>query len=59
MTGKQQKASEIWNRKKAMKVEKKRFQKKMKKLLTKIKRCDNLIWLSQESETNRTLIIKQ
>ena len=29
--------------KKAMKVEKKRFQKKMKKLLTKIKRCDNLI----------------
>lgn len=31
MTGKQQKASEIWNRKKAMKVEKKRIQKKIEK----------------------------
>ena len=38
MTGKQQKASEIWNRKKAMKVEKKRFQKKMKKVVDKDKK---------------------
>ena len=38
VTGKQQKASEIWNRKKAMKVEKKRIQKKMKKVVDKDKK---------------------
>jgi hypothetical protein len=51
VTGKQQKASEIWNRKKAMKVEKKRFQKKMKKLLTKIKSCDKIKQLITKSKT--------
>ena len=56
---KQRKTSKNTKSEKTVKVQKKRFEKKMKKLLTKIKRCDNLIELSQESKAHRTLIIKQ